>query len=126
VAVLLGLAIYGVFRSGPIWTCIWGLVMAMTLFWMRSSHPVFYGITEVVAGLFILPQNYFVGRGGFSAGFFNEAYQTFQGNGFIVDPWSCLRDGEWLRQHQARTDGMKTTRGWHRRFGANHTARGTR
>lgn len=80
----IGLALYGVFNSSRVTTCACGLVMAATLFWMRSNHAFLYGMTEVAAGLFILAQNYDVGRGGFSAGFFNEAFQTFQGNVVVV------------------------------------------
>jgi hypothetical protein len=47
---------------------------------MRERHPIAYGFTEVMAGLFILGQNYSNGRGGFSAGFFAEAFETFQGS----------------------------------------------
>ena len=61
-----------------------GLVMAATLFWMRERHPIAYGFTEVMAGLFILGQNYSNGRGGFSAGFFAEAFETFQGSVVLV------------------------------------------
>ena len=84
VAAILGLAIYFVFNSGPKVTCFWGFVMAATLFWMREKHTIVYGLTEVMAGLFILGQNYTNGRGGFSAGFFAEAVQPFQGNVVLV------------------------------------------
>jgi hypothetical protein len=84
VSAVLGLAVYFIFNSGPTVTCFWGLVMAATLFWMREKHVVVYGVTEVVAGLFILAQNYSNGRGGFSAGFFAEAFQTFQWNVVLV------------------------------------------
>jgi hypothetical protein len=80
---VLWLAVYGVFNSGRAMTCAWGLVIAITLFWMRLKHAFVYGLTEVAAGLFILAQSYTVGRGGFSAGF-NEAFQTFQGNVVLV------------------------------------------
>jgi hypothetical protein len=84
VVTVLWLAAYGVFNSGRAMTCVWGLVMAITLFRMKLKHAFVYGLTEVAAGLFILAQNYTVGRGGFSAGFFNEAFQTFQGNVVLV------------------------------------------
>jgi hypothetical protein len=49
----------------------------------RNAHD-FYGVTEVFAELFILGQSYANGRGGFSAGFFAEAYQTFQWNVVLI------------------------------------------
>jgi hypothetical protein len=80
VAVLLILCVYFIFNSGRVMTCIWGLAMAVTLFWLRERHTVAYGLTEVMAGLLILWQNYSIGRGGFSAGFFAEAFETFHGD----------------------------------------------
>jgi hypothetical protein len=80
VAVLLTVCVYFIFNSGRVMTCVWGLAMAATLFWMREKRTIAYGLTEVVAGLFILGQNYSNGRGGFSAGFFAETFQTFQWN----------------------------------------------
>jgi hypothetical protein len=82
-AAILWIAVYGVFNSGRFMTCFWGLMIAITMFWMRSKHLAFYGFTEIVAGLFTLAQNYSVGRGGFSA-IFAEAYQTFQGYVVLV------------------------------------------
>jgi hypothetical protein len=82
-ASLLSLAIYGVFNSGRFMTCIWGLVIAITLYWMRSKHLAFYGLTEVAAGLFILAQKYEEGRGGFSSGF-STGFQTFHWNIVLV------------------------------------------
>jgi hypothetical protein len=84
VAVLLTVCVYFIFNSGRAMTCFWGLAMAATLFWMRERHPIAYGLTEMTAGLFILWQNYSNKRGGFSAGFFAEAFQTFQSNVVLV------------------------------------------
>jgi hypothetical protein len=84
VAILLTVCVCFIFNSGRVMTCSWGLVMAATLFWMRERHPIAYGFTEVMAGLFILGQNYSNGRGGFSAGFFAEAFETFQGSVVLV------------------------------------------
>jgi hypothetical protein len=84
VAIVLIVCIYFVFNSGGVMTCIWGLTMAATLFWMREKHTLSYGLTEVIAGLFILGQNYSHGRGGFSTGFFAEAIETFQPNAVLV------------------------------------------
>jgi hypothetical protein len=63
VTALLALAIYFIFKSGPTMTCIWGFAMALILFWIREKHTIFYGVTEVIAGLFILGQTYSNGRG---------------------------------------------------------------
>lgn len=41
---------------------------------LGAKGTIAYGLTEVVAGLFILGRNYSNGRGGFSAGFFAEAF----------------------------------------------------
>ena len=84
VAGILCLAVYFIFNSGPKVTCFWGLIMAATLFWMREKHTIVYGLTEVMAGLFILGQNYSNGRGGFSSGFFAKAVETFKGNVVLV------------------------------------------
>ncbi len=90
VAVLLTVCVYFIFNSGRAMTCFWGLAMAATLFWMRERHPIAYGSTEMMAGLFILWQNYSNGRGGCSAGFFAEAFQTFQSNVVFVTTLSAV------------------------------------
>jgi hypothetical protein len=82
-AAVLWLAVYGVFNSGRFMTCICGSVIAITLYWMRSRHLAFYGLTEVGAGLFILAQKYEEGRGGFSSGF-SAGFQTFHWNIVLV------------------------------------------
>jgi hypothetical protein len=82
-AAFLAFAVYRIFQSGPTMTCVWGLGMAAVLYWMRQRHAVVYGATEIVAGLFILWNNYSIGRGGFS-GAFNEAFQTFQSNVVLI------------------------------------------
>jgi hypothetical protein len=38
IAALLWLAVNGVFNSGRVMTCVWGLVIAFALYWMRSKH----------------------------------------------------------------------------------------
>src|SRR5260370_4533861 len=70
VAILLTVCVCFIFNSGRVMTCSWGLVMAATLFWMRERHPIAYGFTEVMAGLFILGQNYSNERGGSRPGLF--------------------------------------------------------
>jgi hypothetical protein len=84
VAVLLTVCVYFTFNSGRVMTCFWGLAMAATLFWMRERHTIAYRFTEVIAGVFILGQYYSNGRGGLSAGFFAEAFQTFHWNVVLV------------------------------------------
>jgi hypothetical protein len=83
VAVLLSSSVYFIFNSGTTATCFWGLVIAITLFWVREKHQSFYGLTEVVAGLFILGQSYPNGRGAFSSAF-AEAFQPFQWNVVLI------------------------------------------
>jgi uncharacterized transporter YbjL len=77
VAAILISAFYFIFVGGPFLTCFCGLVIAATLFWMREKHQIFYGVTEVFAGLFILGQGYPKGRGAFSSAF-SDGFQTFQ------------------------------------------------
>jgi hypothetical protein len=83
-AVFLIVGIYFIFNSGPIMTCAWGLAMAGTLFWMRETYRTIYGLSESLAGLFILYVSYTKGRGGFSSGFFAEAVETFQCNVVLI------------------------------------------
>jgi hypothetical protein len=81
--IILAAAVYLIFVSGPLLTCVCGLVTAATLFWMRENHQVFYGATEVLAGLFILAQGYPKGRGPFSSAF-SDGFQTFQWSVILI------------------------------------------
>jgi hypothetical protein len=90
VAVILAISVYFIFDSGRVMTCIWGLVIAATLFWMREKHTIFYGLTEILAGLCILGQSYSNGRGGFGTGFFAEAFQTFQWNVVLISTLTAV------------------------------------
>jgi hypothetical protein len=83
-AVILTLSIYVVFVSGPIMSCIWGFIIALTLFWIRETHQRLYGLSEIAAGLFVLHEVFPKGRGGFSSGFFAEAIETFHGNVVLI------------------------------------------
>jgi hypothetical protein len=83
VTTILATAAYLIFVSGPLLTCLWGMVIAATLFWMRENHRVFYGATEILAGLFILGQDYPKGRGAFSSTF-SDGFQTFQWNVVLI------------------------------------------
>jgi hypothetical protein len=83
VTVILASAVYLIFVSGPLLTCVCGLVIAATLFWMREKHQVIYGATEVLAGLFILGQSYPNGRGHFSSAF-SDGFQRFQWSVILI------------------------------------------
>jgi hypothetical protein len=76
-AVILAAAIYFIFVSGPVLSCFCGLVMAITLFWVRECYQRIYGLGEISVGLFVLYQAFPKGRGGFSTGF-SDGFQTFQ------------------------------------------------
>jgi hypothetical protein len=89
VALLLTGCVYFIFNSGTTATCFWGLMMAATLFWMRERHQIVYGLTEVVAGLFILGQSYPNGRGAFSSAF-AEAFQPFQWNVVLISTLAAV------------------------------------
>ena len=80
-AVVLAAAIYFIFVSGPVWSCVWGFVIAVILFLIRQHHQKIYGTSEVVVGLFILYQKYPEGRGAFSSGF---------SGGFQTHRWSIV------------------------------------
>jgi hypothetical protein len=83
VAATLIAAFYFIFVSGPVLTCFCGIVIAATLFWVRERHQIFYGVTEVVAGLFVLAGGYSNGRGAFTSGF-AEAFQQFQWSVVVI------------------------------------------
>jgi hypothetical protein len=74
---ILAVAIYFIFVSGPILSCFWGLVIAIALFWIRERHQKIYGPSEIAVGLFVLYQAFPKGRGAFSSGF-SDGFQTFQ------------------------------------------------
>jgi hypothetical protein len=76
-ALILAVAIYFIFISGPVLSCFLGLVIAITLFWMREHHQKIYGLSEIAVGLFVLYQAFPKGRGAFSSGF-SDGFQTFQ------------------------------------------------
>jgi hypothetical protein len=76
-AVILAVAIYFVFVSGPLLSSFCGLAIAITLFWVRECHQRIYGLSEIAVGLFVLYQAFPKGRGGFSSGF-SDGFQTFQ------------------------------------------------
>ena len=83
VAVILIAAFYFIFVGGPVLTCFCGLVIAVTLFWMRERHQISYGATEVLVGLFVLGQSYPNGRGGFSSDF-SDDFQKFHGTIVLI------------------------------------------
>jgi hypothetical protein len=76
-AVILATTIYFIFVSGPVLSCLFGLVTAITLFWVGECHQRIYGLSEITVGLFVLYQTFPKGRGGFSSGF-SDGFQTFQ------------------------------------------------
>ena len=75
---------YFVFVSSPIWMCVCGLIIAIILFLLRQFYQKLYGVSEVIAGLFILyHQGYPQGRGAFSSGF-DDGFQTFRWNIVLI------------------------------------------
>jgi hypothetical protein len=83
VLVILSAAFYIVFNSGWVLTCMAGLIAAATFFWMKLRHRVWYGASEIAAGIYILSQDYAKGRGGFSSGF-SDGFQTFKWNVVLI------------------------------------------
>jgi hypothetical protein len=63
--------------SGPFWSCVCGLIVAIILFTIRQHHQKIYGASEIAAGLFILYQSYPKGRGAFSSDF-SKDFESFQ------------------------------------------------
>jgi uncharacterized membrane protein HdeD (DUF308 family) len=53
-----------------------GIVLALTLFWVRNRYRILYGTIEFSAGVFTLSQQYPIGRGAFT-GAFAEAFQRY-------------------------------------------------
>jgi hypothetical protein len=84
IAFILAVECYFVLTSGRIVTCVMGVLMALTLFMIRSRFLAIYGVTEVVAGIAVLASNYSVGRGGFSSGFFAEAVEGSHWNVILI------------------------------------------
>ena len=54
-----------------------GIVLALSLFWVRGRYRILYGTAEFTAGAFTRLQSYSHGRGAFSTAF-NEAFQRYE------------------------------------------------
>jgi hypothetical protein len=83
VLIILGGAIYVVFNAGPLITVLAGVVAAITFFWMKLKHRIFYGASEILAGIYVLSQNYPQGGGGFSSAF-SDGFQVFKWNVVLI------------------------------------------
>jgi hypothetical protein len=83
ISFILAVECYFVLTSGRVVTCVMGVLMAGTLFMIRTRFLAFYGVTEVVAGIAVLASNYSVGRGGFS-GAFAEAFEQPHWNIILI------------------------------------------
>jgi hypothetical protein len=86
---ILIVATYVVFNTGPTTTVLAGLVAAITFFWMKLKHRIFYGASEIVAGIYVLSQNYPQGRGAFSSGF-SDGFQVFKWNVVLISTLTAV------------------------------------
>jgi hypothetical protein len=89
VGVLLCIAGYVIFNTGPVLTALAGTAAAITFFWMKIRHRFFYGLSEILAGIFVLLQNYPQGRGDFSSDF-GDGFQTFKWHVVLVSTLAAV------------------------------------
>lgn len=110
VLIILGLTSYVVFNFGPFATVLAGLLAAGTFFWMKLRHRVFYGASEIFAGIFVLSQNYHQGRGAFSSGF-GDGFQAFRWNVVLLSTLTAIYI--MVRGLDNVREGLKTKpKGW--------------
>jgi hypothetical protein len=64
-------------------------VAAATFVWMKTKHRIFYGLSEIFAGIYILSQHYPEGRGAFSSGF-SDGFQMFRWNVVLISTLTAV------------------------------------
>ena len=89
VAAATAIAVYAAFYGSPIVYVLAGVWIAGFLFWVRKRQRVLYGLTEVLAGLFILYHSSTVGRGGFNSGF-SDGFQTYRWQLILISTLTAI------------------------------------
>jgi len=89
IAAVTAIAVYGAFYGSPSVYVLSGLWIAGFLFWVRKRQRLVYGLTEVLAGLFILYHSSTIGRGGFSSGF-SDGFQTYRWQLILISTLTAI------------------------------------